>query len=304
MMNRLIYILILFTLATNLPCSDAWSQQNNRSKQDTLILGGIYKVTLNNGKDYTGELTAIRDSSIVILIGTAKLNIKRYEIKEIEIPGMNNNEKFVLPTGPVNKDADEFKKTYYEDNGKKFKLFGSVQTGYSIPTGDINNNYKTSSGFQISIYNPISRVTAFGAEYQYNNFHGTVYYKEFTYYYDKIKTESFNLSMFKINFLVGNLRPEYDGVFYFLLGLGMQYYSEGEVTITTVRHSSSYENKYRPQSGTSFQYGLGAGLFYKVTKMIGIDFEFQFNKLSPMKSYTGSGGGFYSIKAGITYTNF
>jgi hypothetical protein len=257
-----------------------------------IYIGEIYRVRLTDGRDITGEITGDRDSAVWLRVNSETLMFKKNEIKEIEIANPITDEYY---NGVPN----------YKHKEKKFKLLGSLQTGLAIPTGDFKTNYKTSSGFQIAAYTLFSTITGIGAEFQYNNFHGVVYYNKATYSYEKIETGSYNSSMIKCNFMIGNLKPENVAVYYFLLGIGLQYNSTGGVKSTYVTNSSSQEYTFNSDNGTSFFFGLGTGFFVKTSKKIGINFELQYNKISNLpKYYIEGGGGFFSIKAGIMYTNF
>lgn len=59
----------------------------------------------------------------------------------------------------------------------------------------------------------------------------------------------------------------------------------------------------------NFYVRFGIGTFYKVTEKIGLNHEFQYNKLSEQEIYSYNNlikecSGFYTIEAGIMYTNF
>lgn len=346
-MNKLIYILTVFTLMIVNPGTEIYAQKETSNKNDTLILGGIYRVLLTDGSDITGELTRIVDSTIYLKVNEKIYPIEKNQIKSIEI-GIDAHAlriggiyRILLKdgrdiTGEITGERDStvwirvnyetlmFKKNEIreieiaipitdEDNSgipnykpkeKKFKMLGSVQTGLSIPTGDFNTNYNTSSGFQIAAYTLFSTITGIGAEFQYNNFHGVVYYNKATYSYTKVETGSYNSSMLKCNLMIGNLKPENAAVYYFLLGIGLQYNTTGDVKITYVTYNSSEEYTTSSDNGTSFLFGLGAGFFVKTSKKIGINLEIQFNDITNASSYSDDSGGFYSIKAGIMYTNF
>lgn len=275
--------------------SEIMAQQDISRNKDTLIIGGMYRMGFTDGSALNGELIYIEDSGIGLKIEDKDLFISGEAILSFEF--LTKIKENNLPNEPVDKKSN------------KFKLIGSVQTGLSIPTSNFKNLYKTSSGFQIAVYKPNNTKTAYGFEFQYNSFHNAVFYntKE-TYSYNKIESENYNSSLFKINFLYGDLRNNIDFVFYLLFGIGMQFGSEGAVTSTIVTHTSS-TTSYVPGGGNALiTYGLGFGGFYKVAKMIGINLEMQYDHLSNDNLYlTGEENkfnGLISIKAGIMFTNF
>ncbi|MCB0726893.1 MAG: hypothetical protein R3A12_08085 [Ignavibacteria bacterium] len=274
---------------------------------DTLIIGGVYKIQMNDGKEITGELFSEKDSVLVLLFEGERRVIKKSKIKAILVPGLNLN--FISIDNSI-KNKSEFvsESILPVTREKKFNMIGTVQTGLAIPTSDFKNIYTKSSGFQAAGYYIFSRIAGLGMELQYNNFHGTINYQKETYSYTKTQTDNYNSTMIKINYLMGDLRPEINFAVYCVFGFGMQFNSEGLVTITNVTYNTSNSNSYNGYSGTSFMYGVGIGSFYKVNRTIGINIEAQFNSMSDQdfpKTGTDDGfDGFYSIKAGIVYTNF
>ena len=296
-MKKIIFLITVLTLIMISPESGIYSQTVVQTKSDTLLTGGVYRFILTDGRVITGEFTGYRNSGLRILTGDDILDIKRESIKSIEIPDLFTGKENKKNVNPV-------------VSGNKFKMLSSVQTGFAIPAGDFSNVYSTSSGFQISAYELFSRATGIGFEFQYNHFHGpAVQYQVYQYYNIKTESGNYNSSTLKLNFIFGNLNPKSAIVFYGLFGLGLQLNSEGEFIKTDIYYNSQYEYKSDGYSGLSFIYGLGAGTFYKVSKKIGINLEFQYDKLTGQdyfgNNYQSSGGsGFYTIKAGIMYTNF
>lgn len=316
-MNKIIYFISLTLLIILLEGEVTIAQQDLPDKRiDTLVIGGIYKIILTDGRMTEGELLSNKDSVIVLRTEDQNQVIRKINIQAIEIPDAFNDQyqidnssdnSTIVPSDNSAENSTDISNT--SSNKKKFKMIGSVQAGLAIPTSDLKTVYSTSSGFQLSAYKLFSRVTGLGFEFQYNNFHGKTYYNTTqTYSYEKVETSGYNSYMFKINYLTGDLRPEIDFVFYFLIGLGMQFNSEGQVKSTIVTYNSSNTYTDNGTAGPRFIYGLGIGSFYKVNRTIGINAELQFDKVpSDNYYYTGSDGamvGFFSIKAGITYTNF
>lgn len=296
-MKKIIFIFGFLTLMLLNPVNVIYSQSETHNNTDTLITGGLYRFVLSSGKIIIGEYTGMRDSTFHILCNGDVFDLKKNEIKSIEIHRTSS-------------DNNEFRDIRPVPRENKFKMLGSMQAGYAIPTGKFSDVYSTSSGFQISAYELFSGVTGMGFEIQYNNFHGpqTRYY-EYTYYYQKYEFGDFNSSMLKLNFMFGNLNPKSIIVFYGLLGVGLQLNNVGVYTNSTVYNSSTYEYKNNGESGFSFMYGAGAGTFLKTSKKIGINLEFQYNTISSLSNgeyyyYGDSDGGFFTIKAGIMYTNF
>ncbi len=293
-MNKLIFILAIIALAFAGNCADTDAQQETKNEIDTLIVGGIYRILMSDGRDITGEVTGSNDSAVSVRENNETLILNKKNIKAIGIPDMVY--------------YDNVKDYYYNDyEVNKFKMIGSVQAGICIPTGSFGDQLSSGPGFQLSAYTLFNRFTGIGGEIQYNSFHGYVNYNVSTYYYEKFENKSYNSWMFKFNFIFGNLNPEAKFVFYGVAGLSLQVNSGGGYTYTTVYSNESNKYEVENSSDGSFQYGLGAGSFYKISEKLGINLEFQFNKLSSGSYvYSSSNGlsGFYTIKAGLMYTNF
>ncbi|MBK7159773.1 MAG: hypothetical protein IPH77_14865 [Ignavibacteria bacterium] len=283
-MKKIIFLIALITAGFSILSSDIYAQKEILLNKDTLITGGIYSIELTDGRTITGEITSIRDSSIGIRVGKENFIFRKEIIKRIMIGGSNIREVKIITIDSVHE-------------GKKFKFIGSLLSGLAIPAADFKKTYSTSSGFQISGYQLISKVTGIGGEFQYNNFHGTVSYYTEPYSTDKIETESFNSYMFKFNILAGDLKPENKFVYYFMFGIGLQINSEGNIDSTHITYNTSDTYKEESYKGITLFYGLGTGSFYKISRYIGINLELQFNKI---KKYNG----FYSIKGGIMFTIF
>ncbi len=294
-MKKLIFLIALITFGFSILSSDIYAQKEILLNKDSLITGGIYSIELTDGRTITGEITSIRDSSIGIRVGKENFIFRKEIIKRVMIGGSKIREVKIITIDSV-----------YER--KKFKFIGSVQSGLALPTADFNKAYSASSGFQLSAYQFFNNVTGLGGEFQYNNFHGTVNYYTETYSTEKIETESYNSYMFKVNLLIGNLRPEDKFVLYFMFGIGLQFNSEGSVYSTHITYNTSNTSKVESYKGTAAFYGLGIGSFYKVSGKIGINLEIQFNKVSDQDFYyIGADDkldGFYSIKGGIMFTIF
>lgn len=293
-MNKIIFLLTIIALAITGSCSYIDAQPETKNKKDTLIVGGIYRILMSDGRDITGEITGSDDSTVSIRVTNETFILNKKKIKAIGIPEIvtyDSNEDF-----------------YYSDfDVNKFKMIGSVQAGICIPTGSFGDQFSSGPGFQLSSYTLFNRSTGIGGEIQYNSFHGSTYYNVYTYNYEKIEQSNYNSWMLKLNFIFGNLNPEARFVFYGLAGLGLQLNSGGGYTYTTVYSNESNSYKEENYSEAYFQYALGAGGFYKISEKIGINLEFQFNKISSDSfGYSSSNGinGFYSIKAGLMYTNF
>jgi len=291
-MSKIIFLLTIIALALAGSYTYIDAQQDTQIKNDTLIVGGIYRILMTDGRDLTGEITSSTDSTVSIFVKNETYILNKDKIMAIGIPEIvtyEDNEGFYYPDDKIN----------------KFRMIGSIQAGICIPTGSFGDQFSSGSGFQLSAYTLFSKATGIGGEIQYNSFHGSTYYNVYTYNYEKIENGSYNSWMIKFNFIFGNLNPEAKVVFYGLAGLGLQVNSIGGYTYTSVYSNETYSYKDESNSRAYFQYGLGAGGFYKISEKIGINLEFQFNKISG-NSYSSSNGvnGFYSIKAGLMFTNF
>lgn len=262
---------------------------------DSLIIGGVYKIILTDGRVINGEFMGYSNSGLCIEIDDEFCVFKKEEITSIETAVLITDKKNVKNENRYN---------------HKFKILGSVQTGLSIPSGILGDYYSTSSGFQISYYKILGKATGYGCEFQYNHFHGPpAQYQVFQY--ENIKTErgNYNSSTLKMNFIFGNLNPESIIVFYGLFGVGLQYNHEGQLITTYIYSNSEQEIISDGYTGTTLMFGGGAGTFVKISRYIGINLEFQYNKLTApdykQNEYqVNSNYGIYTVKAGVMYTGF
>jgi hypothetical protein len=301
-MNKIIFLFTVFTLGLVKPGINIYAQTGEQKAKDTLIVGGIYRILLSGGKEYTGELTAKGDSTIEIEVDNVRITLGKNRIKAIDIAG-------------VVFDGNNIESPISIRNEKKFKLISSFQAGINIPTSNFGEIHKSGFGIHLSAYHLFDRTMGAGAEIQYNNFPGNEF--SYDYIYEDVRTRTGSLDEYalKLNFLAGNLNPENKMIFYGLFGIGFQYYTEGEMKSTRT-YFDPYSNEYftdqmslHGESGIAFLYGVGGGAFYKSSEKIGINVEIQFNKLPNEDRYFyGYSGdkfdGYFSIKAGITYTDF
>lgn len=204
-MKKAFFILTIITLTIFIPVRNDFAQQELPNLKDSLLIGGIYNVLLTDGREYTGELTSIIDSTIILKEFDIIYRIETNQIKAVSIAARNFKEK-------------------------KFRFLGSFQAGISLLSGEFGDFHKDGFGMNISSYIIFSRYTGISTEFQFNNFQGT----EVTIndYYTK-KTNYFNLYSLEFNFIAGNLFPEDKIVYYGLAGIGVQCYSPwGDVEFT------------------------------------------------------------------------
>ena len=85
------YIIYLFVLTINFLFiqTDLLSQNDSFKNQDSLLIGGIYKVTLISGEVILGEIQSYDSVTISILLKGNVLNINKDYIRSIEIPTSN-----------------------------------------------------------------------------------------------------------------------------------------------------------------------------------------------------------------------
>ena len=282
-MNKLIITITLVTFMFAGQCVSLFSQQDTQIKKDTaIIVGGIYKILMADGRELTGEIISTSDSTVSINALNEIYILNKDKIMAIGIPDLTTY------------DSDE-NFNYSDYDLTRFKMIGSVQAGISIPAGNFGNRYSSGSGFQLSAYTFFGRSAGIGGEIQHNSFHGLVYYDVYPYSYVKTEENNYNQWLIKLNLILGNLNPESKIVIYGLAGLGLQINSTGGYTSTLVYSNESFSSKAENYSGSDFQYGFGAGSFYKISKKLGINLEFQYNN---------GAIDFYTIRAGLMYTNF
>jgi len=264
-MNKIILIITIITIGNLVSGPDIYAQKGLQGKIDSLVTGGIYRVQLTDGRDITGELTGMEDSTILFRTDEKVYRFKKDQIKMI------TNGKTEYSSGNI--EYDEIGEFDY------FNYFCTFQTGIDIPNGDFGNVHNTGYVFQAAFYTLLSRIIGLGVELKYDYFPGTeIESGSFNYYSNsyvshKIESDDFHLYSLKLNLIGGNLSLENKLVFYGLAGAGLQYYD--------------------PWGQATYSYGGGCGALYKLSKNTGINIELQYNRLPPEENMGHYGGWYY-----------
>jgi len=263
-MNKIIFIFTLITLAIMNPLTNLNAQSDSKNNKDTLMIGGIYKVLLTDGRDYTGELTGKGDSNILLYSGN---NLYRFEFNQIRV---------------ISIAARPYKE-------KKFQYLGSIQAGISVLSGEYADFHKDGFGMEISSYLLFNRYTGISTEIQFNNFQGTEVVNNGYNYYYTTKTNYFNLYSIKFNFIAGNLFPEDKIVYYGLAGIGYQFYSPQGNSDFTFGAGFGAFYKISRELGVSGEFQLNS-----------LSNEYDYYSPSNENAFDGC----YSLRFGIMYTVF
>lgn len=199
-MSSKFYLLIAAILVLSFPLELSYSQENKVSL-DSLKSGGIYSITLINGKQFKGEFINGDSSTLTFDVQGRIRRIKIVQVASVHIP------EYLINDNPETSD------NISESMGKEFLFIGLVNAGISVPTGAFNDSYKTGFSMNLSIYHLFDRLMGAGTEFQYNYFSAVIN----TY------KESYSNFSIKINLLIGNLRPEDNFILYGLFGVGLRY---------------------------------------------------------------------------------
>ena len=84
--QKIITYLVILTINFVFIQTDLLSQNDSLGKKDSLIIGGIYKVTLISGEVILGKIQSYNSISISVISDENVINIKQELIKSIEIP--------------------------------------------------------------------------------------------------------------------------------------------------------------------------------------------------------------------------
>lgn len=283
-MNKKILILTIISIGIFVSGTDIYAQKEFQNKMDSLVIGGIYRVMLTDGRGVTGELTGKGDSTIFIRSDEKVYSFKKDQIKIITPGKTGSNSR--------NTEFDEF------DEFVSFNYFCTLQTGIDIPNGNFGVVHNTGYVFQAAIYTLFSRIIGLGAELKYDYFPGTeIEYRDYDYYSNsyflhKSESDNFYLYTLKLNLIGGNLKLENKLVFYGLAGAAFQYYD--------------------PWGQMTYSYGGGFGAIYKISKNTGINCELQYNRLPPEENIQHYGSwnyissedefdGCFSIRIGVMF---
>lgn len=261
-MNKIILIITIITIGILVSGTDIFAQKELQNKIDSLVIGGIYRVQLTDGRDITGELTGMGDSTIFFRTDEKVYSFNKDQIKIIKHGKTEYSSR--------NTEYDEY---------DYFKYFCSFQTGIEIPNGDFGVVHNTGYLFQGAFYTLLSRIIGMGVELKYEYFPSTEIENRYYDYYSgsylkyKSETDNFHLYSLKLNLIGGNLSLENKLVFYGLAGAGLQYYD--------------------PWGQATYSYGGGCGALYKLSKNTGINIELQYNRLPPEENMGHYGGWYY-----------
>ena len=94
--QKIIICLIVLTINSVFIQIDLLSQNDSFKNQDSLLIGGIYKVTLISGEVILGEIQSYDSVTISILLKGNVLNIKKDHIRSIKIPKSDYSTKSSL----------------------------------------------------------------------------------------------------------------------------------------------------------------------------------------------------------------
>lgn len=287
-MNKLILIFTIITIGILVSGTDIYAQKELQNKLDSLIMGGIYRVILTDGRSITGELTGNGDSAIFIRTDEKVYSFRKDQIKNITPAKTEYNGRKI--------EYNEFDEFVY------FNYFCTLQTGIDIPNGDFGVVHNTGYVFQAAFYTLFNRNIGIGAELKYDYFPGAEidnrYYDYYSNSYILSKTESddFHLYSLKLNLIGGNLNLENELVFYGLAGAAFQYYD--------------------PWGQMTYSYGGGCGALYNISKNTDINLELQYNRLPPEENMGHYGGWYYynnaedefdgcfSLRIGVMFMGF
>ena len=82
--QKTIIYLIIFLIISLLKYVDAFPQNDSLVKNDSLIIGGLFKITLITGEETFGEIKSCDSISIKLTFNGITIGIKRNKIKSIE----------------------------------------------------------------------------------------------------------------------------------------------------------------------------------------------------------------------------
>jgi len=264
------------------------NSQNNIVNIDSLIISGIYKITLLNNSEFIGEVIYTDKTTIKFNISDFISTVMKSEIKQIEIPNKYYPE------------FDDYQFDIRKEDEKKFRNVFFLNASFNLPTGGIKEVYNPGFGIHASVYHMFDHVFGLGPEISYNNFYGS----KSQYYYQEVReSDGFSCLKFNANLIAGNFNPGNRFLFYGLLGVGLGYYNEGKTKVNYIDPYNNYNYSHIDEgySGINFNYGAGAGFSYMLSKLLGINIEIQFNKVSSFNYYYYYDGfnGYFSFKAGL-----
>jgi hypothetical protein len=268
---RLIYFLIIIAIVFPL------FLLQGQTISDSLITGKKYKITLFDDREVIGTVT--RQDSVMVYV-TAEEGI--YTIKKEDIFKYSRN---LIPSS--------FKSMFWAGGG-----LGILSNQGDYPYS-INNKGFT---FQLSAMYPFSETKGVRLDLSYSRWRGTpVEYSSYSYYtYSERSTVMYYV---RADFVFGTFSTSERFKIYGLTGVGANFKDESAYTTTYYNtYDSTYHTySYPKQSYSNILLSLGGGMGYLLTKNIGTYAEIEYNSAGYFFFF---GGGYFLVKAGITYTIF
>ncbi len=150
--QKIIIYLVFFTISFVCVQIDLLSQNEILLNKNNLINGGVYRVTLSNGKELKGELQSYDSISISVISNEGVFNIKQEQIKSIEIPKVDYHSESPL------KELQNWVPYW------AIELSG----GGMIPIGEFGDKYNFSGNVGADIIYHINPLWAVYADVTYN----------------------------------------------------------------------------------------------------------------------------------------
>lgn len=258
--------LIIFIISFVFIQTDLLSQDKSPVNQDTLLIGGIYKFKLINGEELSGELQDYDSLSIRLLHNENIINLKREQIKSIEIP------------------QKDFTRNSSLNNSLNWHPYFSVSVigGGIIPVGDFAETYSFSGSIGANINYHFLPLWAVYINIT-NNFLSYKSTDEYYYSYYNYPDKSSS---------------------YFELTVGPRYYFTQEKVKGFCEAGMglyNFDARYSSHSKASFGFNFGAGANIKLSRDVDLVIKTRYHYIIKYAWMTILSDNYFGIYTGVNY---
>jgi hypothetical protein len=248
---------------------------------DSVITGVKYRITLYNDKEVIGKVMK-QDSVYIYLVnetGTVRVrNEDIFSVSRSTIPSLLK---------------------------ALFTLGGGIMLGSGNHHGYSNEN-KPGYSLQLTGLYPFSENKAIRLDLSFGQFKRN--WDDYYLYYEEHPSthtgQTVNIYQAYADFVFGDFSTRSKFSVYGLAGVGILNISEGSYDYTYYdSYDSAYvTSTYPGYNHTSFSMAIGGGMRIKLSSRLGIFAEAQYNVSTYEGYFFFFGGGYFPLRAGLTYT--
>lgn len=249
---------------------------------DSLITGKTYRITLYNDKEVIGKV--VKQDSVFVYMSTetGTVRVRNEDIFSISGNTIPRLEKAIISVGGgILLNSNENYGYYTNENKPGY----SIQIAGTFPFAE-NKAFRIDFGFSQL------KVDPYVYAYSYSEYNST---------YSKRNTDVYHLYG---EFLFGDFNTNSTFSLYGIGGLGVIHVYESPYSYTYYDSwdSTWRTDNYRSDFRTNFSMTLGGGIRVKFNSRLGAYADVQYNIGSYSGYFLFFGGGYFPLRAGLTYS--